>query len=797
MKRVSILFILLFSFVFLTSCTKNEPKITVENSKGEYFVGEELDCSLVSIVLDFDGDLVRLQLTKEMIGNVSFDSVGNKEIAVKFTYQEVEYQTTFSVSVVENKKIASASLQNSKTVYLVNQTVDLEAMKIVVYYENGDVSEYPVTSEMLNKNTLNEVKEETIIVNTKIDNQDISLSTTINVIEIANVEVIGLNNEYTVGDSLELNNAIIALTLSDGTKYELVLSENMITGADFATEGEKELKIKYEYLGQLFEISYLVVVSPALKVAKIEVLSNVGNIFKQYAEFDYENTTLLVTYEDGSTETINVTPSMVSMNKFDETGEFPVTVTYKEASVEIIVKVFNEEDYEFEIEDYQILVKTLADINAIGDEIAESMPAEATDDLNFITNSQNKYIISWLSDNPDVIDIVGKVNPKEETVVVHLIAKIYSVTMKHVFVEREFDVTVPGLGPVVLKDITGRKLVFAYTYTGTGSIIREEDYKKIDVINICFAGVNAYGLTISTAMDSTLREITKLRREAGIRIVLSLGGGGSGSEGFSSGCLTGERRTNLVNQLIEAAEEYGLDGFDLDWEYPGWTGLTDCNPAVDSNNFTLLCEQLRVAMDEYRPGMLLTSAVIGGLTTDGVLKYYDLPRLNKCMDYLHLMTYDLNANNVVTHNSNLYSYSRPYSGDNSVKIYAAGGFDKEKLVIGAAFYGKKFTLSTPTTASSAVLNKSASSCTSIQYDVIVDTYMKDSSFVLLNDDIAKIHYLTDGKTVIVMENPTDIKTKTQYVFDNNLGGIMFWDYGSDDTGSLLNAIYTTIHLNEQ
>ena len=167
------------------------------------------------------------------------------------------------------------------------------------------------------------------------------------------------------------------------------------------------------------------------------------------------------------------------------------------------------------------------------------------------------------------------------------------------------------------------------------------------------------------------------------------------------------------------------------------------------------------------------------------------------MDYVHLMTYDLNANNVVTHNSNLYSYSRPYSGDNSVKIYAAGGFDKEKLVIGAAFYGKKFTLSTPTTASSAVLNKSASSCTSIQYDVIVDTYMKDSSFVLLNDDIAKIHYLTDGKTVIVMENPTDIKTKTQYVFDNNLGGIMFWDYGSDDTGSLLNAIYTTIHLNEQ
>ena len=49
-------------------------------------------------------------------------------------------------------------------------------------------------------------------------------------------------------------------------------------------------------------------------------------------------------------------------------------------------------------------------------------------------------------------------------------------------------------------------------------------------------------------------------------------------------------------------------------------------------------------------------------------------------------------------------------------------------------------------------------------------------------------------TLIVMENPTDIKTKTQYVFDNNLGGIMFWELGYEDrdTDDLVIAIRDTI-----
>ena len=46
--------------------------------------------------------------------------------------------------------------------------------------------------------------------------------------------------------------------------------------------------------------------------------------------------------------------------------------------------------------------------------------------------------------------------------------------------------------------------------------------------------------------------------------------------------------------------------------------------------------------------------------------------------------------------------------------------------------------------------------------------------------------------VISYDNPNSIKHKCNYVLDNELGGLMFWDYGEDLTGSLVNAIYNTL-----
>jgi chitinase len=38
------------------------------------------------------------------------------------------------------------------------------------------------------------------------------------------------------------------------------------------------------------------------------------------------------------------------------------------------------------------------------------------------------------------------------------------------------------------------------------------------------------------------------------------------------------------------------------------------------------------------------------------------------------------------------------------------------------------------------------------------------------------------------EDPESLALKCKYVIDHNLAGIMFWEYGSDPSGKLLDAI---------
>ena len=152
-----------------------------------------------------------------------------------------------------------------------------------------------------------------------------------------------------------------------------------------------------------------------------------------------------------------------------------------------------------------------------------------------------------------------------------------------------------------------RKLI---GYVGTRDLqdVREEDIRALDVINIAFGHV-VDGCIVWDGRGK--KEALKRLREKNpdLKLLLSVGGWSAG--GFSLASRTEEGRKKMALTGLELVQEYGLDGIDIDWEYPGTSiaGI-DSDPS-DGENFILLLAALREALGGWSDGKMVTIAAGG------------------------------------------------------------------------------------------------------------------------------------------------------------------------------------------
>lgn len=235
----------------------------------------------------------------------------------------------------------------------------------------------------------------------------------------------------------------------------------------------------------------------------------------------------------------------------------------------------------------------------------------------------------------------------------------------------------------ILAGYAGRKVL---------STITTEDANRLTHLNIAFAHIQENKITYTDT--NTIHEIQRLKA-VNPRLTVLLSVGGWGSDGFSKAAATPEGRQSVCESAIKLLQEFPFDGIDLDWEYPCYSIAGTAASPSDKENFTLLLKELREALDQYGRGKthyLLTIAA-------GADQYYidgtDIRDIHPYLDFIQLMTYDMRGGfqTLTGHHTNLYTSTGDLfriSVDASVRLFSLAGVPREKIVIGAAFYSRKW-----------------------------------------------------------------------------------------------------------
>ena len=378
---------------------------------------------------------------------------------------------------------------------------------------------------------------------------------------------------------------------------------------------------------------------------------------------------------------------------------------------------------------------------------------------------------------------------------------------------------------------------------GPGGDINKLDVRQITHLNYSFGLVynnekdetndalkdasKLHQIWLSQKVQDDLLKIPQLRKQnPNLKVLLSVGGWEA--RGFSGAAATKDTRAVFIQSAQEIIAKYGLDGIDLDWEYPvnGAWGLVESQPA-DRANFTALLTELRAALGHKK---LLTIAV--GANAESPKSWVDVKAIAPSLDYINLMTYDM-AYGTQYFNSNLYDSTQwptvaaadKYSADFVVSNYLAAGLKPSQMNLGIGFYGRVpkravepgIDWSKPDAQKNPVTQPYFEPAQielfkSLGVDLSKDTYVKYNDIVakLINDpqkrfsqhwdDEAKVPWLSvqsaDGKTLFALsyENPRSVAIKADYIKSKGLGGAMFWEYGADDNNQLAKQLADSLGI---
>ncbi|KAI1182685.1 chitinase [Nemania serpens] len=276
-------------------------------------------------------------------------------------------------------------------------------------------------------------------------------------------------------------------------------------------------------------------------------------------------------------------------------------------------------------------------------------------------------------------------------------------------------------------------------------------YGQYTHIIFSFAAINPSTFKVSAGDTQTEYLLGRMNAikvlQPDIKIWVALGGWAFNDPGptqttFSDIAASPAHTKTFLDSLVQMMNTYGLDGVDIDWEYPAADDRA--GRPEDFKNIVTFVKSIheRMKADKRGNSMAIPASY-------WYLQHFDIKKLESYVDWFNLMSYDMHGSWDIDN-----KFTGPYANShtNMTEIQTAldllwrNDIDPTKVTMGMGFYSRTFTLTDP-------------SCNHVGCTVSSGGNVgrcSDTVGVLLHPEVAEI--VSEKKLTPVLDHTAAVKT---------------------------------------
>ncbi|XP_076310082.1 uncharacterized protein LOC143225125 isoform X2 [Tachypleus tridentatus] len=305
-----------------------------------------------------------------------------------------------------------------------------------------------------------------------------------------------------------------------------------------------------------------------------------------------------------------------------------------------------------------------------------------------------------------------------------------------------------------------------------------------------------------------------------LKTMIAVGGWNEGSERFSQMVADYTNRQHFIHSVIRYLREYGFDGLEVDWEYPGFR---DGGSEGDRYGYGQLIRELREAFDAEKTSagnnkLILSIGVPAG--KEHIDKGFDISTITEHVDFMNVLSYDYHTPyESETHHHSPLSRRPDFSRwdrrnrlniEWTIDYYLELGAVPEKLIVGIPIYGRSYTLLDPKdnkleapTVGPGKEGPSTKEKGYMAYFEICQNILDGGWTVRRPYPELMGPYAFKGDQWLSFDDTDMIIQKAKFILKRGLGGAMVWTLDNDDfrgicgveQNPLVNALRKTLFSN--